>query len=230
MVVREGAATYGLGMASILIFGGHGKIALLAEPLLVNAGHTVDAVIRNPDHRDEVAATGANPIVADVEQLEPEDMQDLVEGHDVVIWSAGAGGGDPARTEAVDRDAAIRSIGASQVAQVPRYVMVSYFGAGPDHGVPEDEGFFTYAEAKAAADAYLRAADVDAVVLGPSRLLDEPGTGTVSVGDTEGTGVPRADVAAVIAAVVDNPEVKNVTFEFNAGDVPVAEAVQSLVE
>ena len=217
-------------MARILLIGGHGKVALLAAPMLARDGHTVDAVIRNPDHAEEVAETGAIPIVADVERLDTDQLADLATDHDVVVWSAGAGGGDPERTEAVDRDAAIRSIGASQVAQVPRYVMVSYFGAGPDHGVPEDEGFFTYAEAKAAADAYLRAADVDAVVLGPSRLLDEPGTGTVSVGDTEGTGVPRADVAAVIAAVVDNPEVKNVTFEFNAGDVPVAEAVQSLVE
>ena len=36
-----------------------------------------------------------------------------------------------------------------------RYVMVSYFGAGPDHGVPEGDSFFAYADAKTAADAAL---------------------------------------------------------------------------
>ena len=32
-------------MAIITIIGGHGKVALLAEPKLVEAGHTVNAVI-----------------------------------------------------------------------------------------------------------------------------------------------------------------------------------------
>ena len=34
--------------------------------------------------------------------------------------------------------------------------MVSYFGAGPDHGVPEDNAFHAYAEAKTAADEHLQ--------------------------------------------------------------------------
>ena len=33
-------------MARILLIGGHGKIALLLEPLLAAAGHHVTAVIR----------------------------------------------------------------------------------------------------------------------------------------------------------------------------------------
>ena len=33
-------------MSRIIILGGHGKVALLAEPLLTAAGHDVDAVIR----------------------------------------------------------------------------------------------------------------------------------------------------------------------------------------
>ncbi|HKP06759.1 MAG TPA: NAD-dependent dehydratase, partial [Microbacterium sp.] len=37
-------------MARILIFGGHGKVALLLEPLLVAQGHTVTAVVRNAAH------------------------------------------------------------------------------------------------------------------------------------------------------------------------------------
>ena len=98
-------------------------------------------------------------------------------------WSSppGAGGGNPARTYAVDRDAAIRVIDAAAQAGVRRFVMVSYFGAGPDHGVPPDDPFFPYAEAKAAADAHLRASDLDWTVLGPGRLTLEPPTGRIAV-------------------------------------------------
>jgi hypothetical protein len=52
-----------------------------------------------------------------------------------VRWpSALKNSGSPERTYAVDRDAAIRSIDAAVAAEARRYVMVSYFGAGPDQG------------------------------------------------------------------------------------------------
>uniref|UniRef100_UPI000568D9AC NAD(P)H-binding protein n=1 Tax=Microbacterium sp. B24 TaxID=95616 RepID=UPI000568D9AC len=163
-------------MARILIIGGHGKVALQAEPLLVRAGHDVRAVIRNADHADDVAAAGAHPEVADVAGLDIAQLTDLVRDSDVVIWSAGAGGGDAARTYAVDRDAAIRTIDAAAAAGVDRFIMVSYFGAGADHGVDPDNGFFAYAEAKAAADDHLRASGVDFTILAPSSLTDDAAT------------------------------------------------------
>mgnify|MGYP002652346580 CR=1 FL=1 len=103
-------------MARILLIGGHGKVALLSEPMLVAAGHHVTAVIRNPRHEPAVRATGAEPLVVDVETFDTEQLTNLVSGNDVVVWSAGAGGGDPERTFAVDRDAAIRSIDAAVAA------------------------------------------------------------------------------------------------------------------
>lgn len=211
-------------MSRILLIGGHGKIAMLASPLLARDGHTVDAVIRNPDHADEVAATGAIPIVADAESMSQQDWADLSAEHDVVVWAAGAGGGSPERTYALDRDAAIRSIDAAASAGVSRYVMISYFGAGPDHGVPEDQGFFAYAESKAAADAHLRESDLDWVVLGPSALTEDDATGRVSTDNDKGK-VARGNVAAVIAHVVSDPSVSRTTFEFHDGDTPIGEAL-----
>lgn len=213
-------------MARILLIGGHGKVALLAEPLLVAAGHEVVAVIRNPAHGDEVAASGAEPVVADVESLDLNALTALVAGADVVVWSAGAGGGDAARTVAVDRDAAIRTIDAAEAAGVGRFIMVSYFGAGPDHGIDPDDGFFAYAEAKAAADAHLRASGLAFTILAPSRLTSEPATGLIDTGADAGTSVSRADVAAVLAAVVDEPATIGRTVSFNAGAVPIAEALR----
>ena len=128
-------------MARILLIGGHGKVALLLEPLLQAAGHHVTAVIREAAQAPDVASAGATPLVIDVEQLDLDQTTNLVAGNDIVIWSAGAGGGDPERTVAVDRDAAIRSIDAAVAAGVPRYLMVSYFGAGADHGVDPSDSF-----------------------------------------------------------------------------------------
>lgn len=214
-------------MARIVIIGGHGKVALLLSPILVEPGNEVTSIFRNPDHSEEVAVTGAIPVVADIEQLDTAALADLLAGHDAVVFSAGAGGGNPARTYAVDRDAAIRTIDAAAQAGVRRFVMVSYFGAGPDHGVPENDPFFPYAQAKAAADAHLRATDLDWTVLGPSRLTDEPATGRIVVGrDTDKGQVSRANVAQVIAACLADAATIRRTIEFNDGHTPIAAALQ----
>ncbi len=215
-------------MTRILLIGGHGKVALRAEPLLAEAGHDVTAVIRNPAHEAEVAATGVRPLVADVENTDLDGLIALVSGYDVVVWTAGAGGGDPARTYAVDRDAAIRSMDAALAAGVSRYVMVSYFGAAEDHGIPEDDGFFAYAEAKAAADAHLRSTALDWTILAPSALTLDPATGRIDVSASESGSVSRGDVAAVIAATVVEPATVHRTIRFNAGEVPIADALRAV--
>ncbi|MGR6740561.1 SDR family oxidoreductase [Microbacterium sp. F1-18] len=212
-------------MSRILIIGGHGKVALRLEPILAERGDTVTAVIRNRDHEGDVAETGATPLVADVESFDVDQMTNLFSGNDAIVWSAGAGGGDAARTWAVDRDAAIRSIDAAAAAGVRRYVMVSYFGAGLDHGVPEDDSFYAYAQAKAEADAHLRESGLDWTIVAPSGLtLDEP-TGKITVGGSGEESVPRGDVAAVIAAVLAEPATVGRMIEFTGGDTPIEAAL-----
>lgn len=214
-------------MARIVIIGGHGKVGLLLAPLLVSAGDEVTSIIRNPDHVTEVAGTGARPVVADVEALDTEAIAALLAGHDAVVWSAGAGGGSPERTYAVDRDAAIRTIDAAAEAGVRRFLMVSYFGAGPDHGVPADSGFFPYAEAKSAADAHLAGTALDWTILRPSRLTADAPTGLIETsaqGAAPGA-VSRADVAATVVAALADPATRGAMIEFNNGGTPIASAL-----
>ncbi|MFX0539809.1 SDR family oxidoreductase [Ornithinimicrobium sp. Y1847] len=223
----------------IAIIGGHGKVALELHPLLSGAGHEVDAIIRNPDHQTEIAELGATPVVADVEHLSTEELTELLRGHDLVIWSAGAGGGSPERTYAVDRDAAIRSMDAAREAGVKRYLMVSYLGAGPDHGVPEDDAFFAYADAKANADAHLRESGLAWTIIAPGHLSLEAPTGHLlvigagpadadrdpsKVGESQ---VSRADVARVIAAVVEREDLAERMIEFVNGPTPIDEALDA---
>jgi uncharacterized protein YbjT (DUF2867 family) len=217
-------------MTRIAIIGGHGKVALRLSTLLTEEGHSVTSFIRNPDHAGDVAQTGATPSVLDVENTTTAALAEALKGHDAVVWSAGAGGGNPARTYAVDRDAAIRSMDAAAQAGVNRYVMVSYLGAGKGHGVPADNSFFPYAEAKSAADEYLRGTDLAWTILGPGALTDKPGTGAIDVSPPGGGAreTSRANTAIVAAAVLDLPETAGRTIEFRDGTLPVSAALGSL--
>lgn len=213
-------------MARVVVIGGHGKVALHLERILSGRGDEVTALIRNPGHAADVEAAGATPVVADVENMSTDQIADVLRGHDAVVWSAGAGGGNPARTYAVDRDAAIRSMDAATAAGARRYVMVSYLGSKPDHGVPQDNSFFAYAEAKAAADEHLRGTDLDWTVLGPGTLTLEPGTGRIEVSEHPAApSVSREDVAAVAAAALADPTTVHRTIGFNNGPTPIADAI-----
>lgn len=217
-------------MSNVTIIGGHGKVALLLAPLLTERGDTVTSVFRNPDHTAEVAQTGANAVVADVEQLSVEELAELLRGSDAVVWSAGAGGGNPQRTWAVDRDAAIRTIDAAEQAGVRRFVMVSFVGAGQDHGVPEDHSFYPYAQAKADADDHLRASGLDWTIVAPGALtLDEPnGSIRLVTARSEDNKTSRANVARVIVAALDEPATVRQMIEFADGDTPIAEVLAGL--
>ncbi|RWA16558.1 hypothetical protein MBRU_07480 [Mycolicibacterium brumae DSM 44177] len=214
-------------MANIVIFGGHGKVAQLLAPILSDRGDSVTAVIRNPAHAAEVAAA-ANPLVLDIEAADTPQIAEALTGADAVVFSAGAGGGNPERTYAVDRDAAICTMAAARDAGVRRYVMVSYLGAGPDHGVPEGDSFYPYAEAKAAADTALRAEDLDWTILMPGRLTLDPPTGRIdptAIRGADNPGTSRANVAQVAAAALADPSTIGKDLPFTDGDIPIAEAI-----
>ncbi|WP_298865487.1 NAD(P)H-binding protein [uncultured Microbacterium sp.] len=212
-------------MARILIVGGHGKVALLLARVLADRGDEVTAIIRDPDQSDDVRAAGAEPVVFDIEHQDRAAFARVIAGHDAVVWSAGAGGGSAQRTHAVDFEAAVRSMDAAGDAGVSRYVMVSYFNSSPQHGIPADDPFHAYAEAKAAADEYLRATTLDWTVLGPSRLTLGEGTGRIDAEAAASAEVSRANVALVVAQALREPATIHRTIRFNDGDTPVAEAL-----
>lgn len=223
----------------VVVIGALGKVARQLVPLLADGGTgpvvDVVGVVRKPEQVDRVADLGAEPLLLDVEQASTDEIAAALSGADAVVWSAGAGGGDPQRTYAVDRDAAIRSMDAAASAGVRRYVMVSWVGSTPAHGVPESAGFFPYADAKLAADDHLRATDLDWTILGPGTLTDEPPTGRISLFPETGavpagtdTSVPRADVAQVVAAALREPATVGRFVRFSTGDTAIPTALRNL--
>lgn len=211
-------------MANILLIGGHGKVALLAEPKLVAAGHQVYAVIRKESQAAAISERGAQPIILDIEQATTSDIEELIRQTkaDVLVWSAGAGGGDSSRTYAIDQDAAICSMEAARQAGLKRYIMVSYLGSGRGHTVDEDHGFYAYERAKAVADAYLRDSNLDFTILGPGRLSEEPATGIDLGSQPAGEFTSRELVAELIVASIADDSTIGKTIAFTDGkDDPV---------
>jgi uncharacterized protein YbjT (DUF2867 family) len=213
----------------VVIAGGHGKIALILERLLSERGDTVVGLIRNPAHAADLEAAGAEPVVVDLEAATPADIAAHLQDADAVVFAAGAGpGSGAARKQTVDCDAAILLADAAEAAGVRRYVLISAIGA--DVEAPDDIGdpvFVAYLRAKGAADDAIRARkELDATVVRPGHLTDDPGTGRVELSDETGRGdIPREDVAAVLVAVLDTPGTAGQTVELISGDTPVTEAV-----
>jgi uncharacterized protein YbjT (DUF2867 family) len=213
-------------MSTIVIAGGHGKIALRLARLLSAREDTVRSLIRNPGHAAGVHATGAEPVVADMEEL--DSLAEFVEGADAVVFAAGAGpGSGPERKRTVDLGGAVKLLDAAQATGARRYLMVSSIGAGDPSSASGP--MRPYLEAKAEADAALSASDLDWTIVRPGMLTDDPGTGLVWVGEEERrAAVTRDDVAAVLAGCLDEPRTVRRTFVLLQGETPVAEALASL--
>jgi len=212
-------------MERIVIIGGHGKVALHLAGLLAERGDEAVSIIRNPDHADDVRDAGGVPVELDVEQADVDAMVEAFAGADAVVWSAGAGGGSADRTYAVDRDAAQRAVDAASRAGVRRFIMVSWIGSTPDHGVSPDNDFYAYADAKLAADDHLRASDLDWTILGPGSLTLDPPTGRITTAPQGSGDVSRADVAAVAAACLVQSATIGRFIRFTQGETLIAEAL-----
>ena len=222
----------------VVIAGGHGQIALLLARSLADAGHRPVGLIRSPAHAADVTAAGAEPVTADLEAEGPDELAGHLDGADAVVFAAGAGpGSSAARKLTVDRDGAIKLAQAAARAGIRRYVVISAIGAdtfrepatgtGDSVDAGSDDVFQIYLRAKSEADAAVRATDLDWTIVRPGALTDDAPTGLVTVAEHTGRGaIPRADVAAVVAACLTAPATVGRQFEVISGATPVAAALR----
>ncbi|MER6915490.1 NAD(P)H-binding protein [Streptomyces sp. NPDC000594] len=214
----------------IVIAGGHGQIALRLERLLSAGGHEAVGIVRNPDHGADLREAGAEPVVLDLESASVDEVAEVLRGADAAVFAAGAGPGSGAeRKDTVDRAAAVLFADAAERAGVRRFVVVSSMGA--DAGRAGEEVLDAYQRAKGEADDAVRARTaLDWTILRPGMLVDDAGTGLVRLEASTGRGpVPRDDVAAVLAELVETPATAGLTLELISGSVPVAVAVRDIV-
>ncbi|MBO0923731.1 NAD(P)H-binding protein [Cellulomonas sp. zg-ZUI199] len=211
----------------VVVVGGHGKVARLLAPLLIARGDDVVPLVRRPEHADELAALGAQPALLDIESADADDFAGVLSGADAVVFAAGAGpDGRADRKRTVDLEGSLKSQDGARRAGVRRFVQVSAIGVDEPITDEMQAVWAAYVVAKRDADEALRDSGLDWTILRPGGLTDEPGTGRVRLGDSVPRGeVPRADVAAVVAAVLADDASIGRQWELVSGDTPVAEAV-----
>lgn len=209
---------------NVIIAGGHGQIALRLERLL-GAGSV--GLVRNPAHLADVEATGAAAVLCDLERAGIEEVAEILQGADAVVFAAGAGpGSGVARKDTVDKGASVLLADAAERAGVRRFVQISSMGAGRPPRPGGDEVWAAYIQAKTEAENDLRRRDLDWTIVRPGGLTDDPGTGRVRLAPSVPRGtVPRDDVAAVVAELLATGARVRQVLELVSGDVPIDEAV-----
>ncbi|WQF82039.1 Putative NAD(P)-binding domain, NAD(P)-binding domain superfamily [Colletotrichum destructivum] len=216
----------------VLILGGHGKVSQFLTPLLLKKSWTVTSVIRAQEQVPAIEKLGAgqagklNVLVRSIEdvsdQAKAQAILDEVKP-DTIVWSAGAGGkGNPERTFAIDRDAAIYFVKAAVATpSIKKFILVSYLSSrrtkptwwSDQAWQDAQEGnkkLANYFQAKVAADEVLwqeskKRADFSGVSLRPGALTEAP-AGNVEFGRTKGVkgSSSRESVAEVAALIAEN--------------------------
>jgi len=208
----------------VVIAGGHGKIGILLGKLLSDRGDRVRGLIRKPEQADDLVAAGVEPVICDLEA--EDDVAGQVRGADAIVFAAGAGPGSGVeRKWSLDYGGAVKLIEAARAEQVRRYLIVSSMGAG-DPPAQGGETFGEYLRAKAKADRELEASGLDYTIVRPGGLTDEPPSGLVTLGSGLDRGeIPRADVAATLAAALLAGSTVGKTFELVSGETPIEAAL-----
>jgi nucleoside-diphosphate-sugar epimerase len=237
-----------------LIFGGSGKVSRQLTKLLSSQSPPwkVYSLIRSSSQTESLTALGATPIVQSIEDSSVSSLAETIKkcAPSVVIWSAGAGGGDPSRTDKVDREGAIKSMDACAEAGVKRYIIVSALDMRDRENKPVpdwyDEGDLkrsagvwnaigAYMRAKLAADTELRTGNgkrgLDYTIVRPGGLTENPGVGTVAAGKVHlSTTISREDVAGVVFECMKNEGTIGMAFDIVGGDTPIVQAVKKVVD
>ncbi len=217
-------------MSHIAVVGGHGAVARHLLHDLRRSEHTPVALVRNEAYRAELEGRGAEVRPLDIERDDAAAFAAVFAGCTAVVFAAGGGpDGNVERKRTVDLEGSLKSIEGARLAGIDRFVQISAIDV--DNPVPEgtSEVWAAYVAAKRDADQALRDSGLAWTILRPGRLTDEPATGLVALGDDVPRGdVTRADVAAVVAAVLDHDAAVGHQWNLVNGDVPVHDALVAL--
>lgn len=210
----------------VLVIGSSKGTGRLVVDRLVDAGHEVRAMVRDPDQAPELSEAGAEVVEGDLEG----ELAPAFEGVEAVMFCAGSGSKTgPDATLRVDLHGAVRSVDEAVAAGARRYVMLSSIGASDP--TSQDGAPSHYLAAKHAADRILLASGLDATIVRPGGLTYDEPTGRVKIGVPrlgERGRIPRADVAALMVACLDEPGTAGAVFEVIGGDTPIPDIVGEL--
>ncbi|MGM1018530.1 MAG: NAD(P)H-binding protein [Actinomycetota bacterium] len=211
----------------VFIIGVSGAVGSRLARILTARGDEVSGLVRTAEQRDQLATEGVDAYVGSLSELSSRLLTPLLIGVEVLVFAAGSNGGAREITDAIDGVGVLTALEASRRARVARFVSVSVLPeAAREEELGEDEEH--YFAVKKAADIAVARSGLDWLVLRPSRLTDSPGGGTVSLSAAEAHGeISRDDVAATLAALIQEPRVFRQILELDGGASAIPDAVQA---
>ena len=214
---------------NVFIIGITGGVGGLLAQKLRSRGVAVRGLVRSDAQQTELAAQGVSTRVGDLASMSAAELAAAFGDIDAVVYSAGSNGGSSEVTKAIDGDGVTKAVEATRVAGIDRFVLVSVLPESwREHDLGEEVEY--YFAVKKDADIVLTRSDLDWLILRPSLLLDEPGSGTVSLGPAEFHGqIAREDVAETLAELLHEPRIGRQILELNTGSTPIRNAVRANV-
>ena len=153
----------------IIIAGGNGFIGSHLVPELLDDGHEVTVLARNPD--TDALPAAVETVSGDITAY--DSIESAVAGHDAVVNLVALSplfkpkGGDRMHDE-VHRHGTENLVRAAEAGGVERFVQLSALGADPN-------GATAYIRAKGQAETHVTDSDLDGVVIRPSVVFGEGG-------------------------------------------------------
>ncbi len=213
----------------IVVIGGSGRTGRLVVEKLREADHAVVATIRSVKAMPDLIKLGAEVAMLDLDSSGFDEIVHAMKGADAVVFAAGSAAGESSE---LDRKGTLRTVRAAEKAGVPRYVSISSLGASTGlstRGMSDE--MKDYYRQKRAAARHITGSTLRWTILEPTDLTDDPGRGRVTMSEAalEGPPVSRADVAAVIAAVIDEPRADGHVLQIVGGNTAVRTALRKVV-
>ncbi|WP_226657212.1 SDR family oxidoreductase [Pseudalkalibacillus hwajinpoensis] len=212
---------------NVFVIGANGQVGQnIVQLLHTMEEHSLKAMVRKQEQADELASRGIEAVVVSLEDS-VEAISEAMKGSDAVIFAAGSGGNTGSdKTLLVDLDGAVKTIEAAEELGIKRYVMVSALQAHNRENW--HEALLPYYAAKHYADKLLEASQLDYTIVRPGGLLNEPGSGKVSIAENLGSGsISRKDVAEVVVSTLKKENTIRRSFNLLSGEKDIRKALDS---
>ncbi len=214
----------------VVVIGASGRTGRLVVGKLLEEKHAVVGTIRNSRHMADLVKAGAEAVLIDLDKTGFDEIVFAMKDADAVVFAAGSAAGE---TSELDRKGTLRTVRAAEKAGATRYLSISSIGAstGLSTRTMSDEMKDYYKQKRAAAK-HITGSTLDWTILEPGELIDEAGTGTVTLSEEaiEETFVTRADVAAVVVALLPEKKAIGHAYQLTRGKTPIKTAVKKVLK
>ena len=208
----------------VFIFGITGRVGRLLATRLRARGVVVSGLTRSSLPAPALA-NGVTTVTGELGVATTEEITAMISDWDVIVFAAGSNAGPQSVTDDID-DAALQRVSEAVTASPgKRLILLSVMPeAWRERQLSDDEEH--YFAVKKRAEVALTRQPIDWVILRPSLLTDDPARGTVALGPAElHDEITRADVAAVLEALILEPNISRQILELNTGPTAITEAV-----